>query len=425
MTVDVAKGATVSRERDFPDGTRIVSATRDDGTTQVSLLLDGQVVSTTLIFPMLMRVGQATVRMDGIGGVATDEAHRYRGYSRRVLEAAVDIMRAGEAAISTLYGIPDFYPKYGYATAGAEHTVVLTIAGDDLSAPALPEGWALRHWTPDDLEAVQRLYHAGIRTATGAVPRSSASEPDSDPGATAINTVGRRAWDALQQLSTDGVDDACRMLVDPAGDVVAYVWLGRQGWWVQQRERRAPGSFHIGEAMARDPQAADVLVAACRHWARDVRPDAKQIEFIIPPQGPVAHAAAYMGAAFVKQHTREGEFMARVLDVERLAHQLLPELSERARCSSATLPVKLAIRTEEGAVALSLKPDGVSIDQEITVDHVVADMPQSMLARLSLGAFSVRDLVARNAPGLALEALDVLEALFPQRDLHIFPMDRF
>jgi predicted N-acetyltransferase YhbS len=415
----------VNRERDFPDGTRIVSAARDDGTTDVSLQLAGQVVSRTLIFPMLMRVGEAIVRMDGIGSVATDEAHRYRGYSRRVLEAAVELMRAGDAAISTLYGIPDFYPKYGYATAGANHTVVLTIAGDDVPTAVLPKGWALRPWTAGDREAVQRLYQLGTRSATGAVPRPSIGELDTDHGDSAIHAVGRRAWDALQRLDTDGVDDACRVLVNPEGEVVAYAWLGRQGWWVQQREDYVPEAFHIGEAMARDPEAADVLVAACREWARDVRPDAGQIEIIIPPEGPVAHAAAYAGAAFVKQHTREGEFMARVLDTGRLMHQLLPELSERVRCSCATLPVKLAIRTGEGTVALSMTPDGVSIDHEITADHLVADMPQTMLARLSLGAFPVRDLAARNAPDITPEVLDVLEALFPQRHLHIYPMDRF
>jgi hypothetical protein len=363
--------------------------------------------------------------MDGIGGVATDEAHRYRGYSRRVLEAAVDLMRAGEAALSTLYGIPDFYPKYGYATAGAEHTVVLAIEGNGLPTASLPEGWVLRAWTPDDLEAVQRLYHLGTRTATGAVPRPGASEPDTASGDNAIHTIGRRAWEALQRVGTEGVDDACRVLVNPAGDVVAYAWIGRQGWWVQQRERRARESFHLGEAMARDPLAADLLVAACREWARDARPNAGQIEFIIPPQGPVAHAAAIMGAAFVKQHTREGEFMARVLDTERLMRQLLPELSERARYSSARLPAKLAIRTEEGEVALSLASDGVSIDHRITGDHLIAEMPQTMLARLSLGAFPVRELSARSAPHLAPEALELLEALFPQRFPHIYPMDRF
>ena len=57
-----------------------------DGSTTVELLVDAQSVSRATIIPMTIRIGAATVRMDGIGGVATDDAHRYQGYSRRVLE---------------------------------------------------------------------------------------------------------------------------------------------------------------------------------------------------------------------------------------------------------------------------------------------------------------------------------------------------
>ena len=55
----------------------------------VLLQLDGRQVSRVVIVPMLMRVGAAVVRMDGIGGVGTEEEFRNRGYSRRVMETAV------------------------------------------------------------------------------------------------------------------------------------------------------------------------------------------------------------------------------------------------------------------------------------------------------------------------------------------------
>src|SRR5215211_2455125 len=104
----------VGIERDFPDRTRLVAVARDDGTTEVILRADGHEVSRALIVPLLMRIGKAVVRMDGIGGVGTDEPFRRRGYSRRVMVAAVDAMRSGDAALSTLYGIQDFYPKFGF-----------------------------------------------------------------------------------------------------------------------------------------------------------------------------------------------------------------------------------------------------------------------------------------------------------------------
>src|SRR5213083_2629485 len=97
-----------------------------DGSTRVDLMLEDRSVSWLWIVPFTIRIGRAAVRMDGIGGVNTREGCRRRGYSRRVLEATVERMRQGDAALSMLYGIPHFYPKFGYATAGPEHFVTLT-----------------------------------------------------------------------------------------------------------------------------------------------------------------------------------------------------------------------------------------------------------------------------------------------------------
>src|SRR5215218_7054769 len=142
------------------DEPRMVAEDHADGTTEIHAEIDGIPVSRTFIFPMLIRIGEAVVRMDGIGGVATDEAHRHRGYSRRVLETAVDTMRAGDAALSTLYGIPDFYHRFGYATSGAEHTVKLPASDTATPRTCLPEGWLFRPFAPDDLPAVALMYDA-------------------------------------------------------------------------------------------------------------------------------------------------------------------------------------------------------------------------------------------------------------------------
>src|SRR5258708_3422206 len=91
------------------------------GETEIRLVVEGQQVSSCKVFPLTLRVGAATVRIDGMGEVGTHEEHRNRGYSRRVLDAALDRMAAGDAALSVLYGIPNFYPKFGYVTVGPEY----------------------------------------------------------------------------------------------------------------------------------------------------------------------------------------------------------------------------------------------------------------------------------------------------------------
>ena len=120
-------------ERDFADGTRIVFVNHPSGTSDVLLQLGGRQVSRVVIVPMQMRIGAAVVRMDGIGGVGTEEEFRNRGYSRRVMETAVQQMQRGDAALSTLFGIQDFYQKFGYETTGPEYTVVVPLA--DAAAP--------------------------------------------------------------------------------------------------------------------------------------------------------------------------------------------------------------------------------------------------------------------------------------------------
>src|SRR3954471_13256506 len=163
-------------ERDFADGTRIVFANHPSGTSDVLLQLDGRQVSRVVIVPMLMRIGAAVVRMDGIGGVGTEEEFRNRGFSRRVMETAVQQMRRGDAALSTLFGIEDFYQKFGYETTGPEYTVVLPLVDSTALTRSLPCGWQFRPLAVDDMTAVKWLYHANTRRATGALARHDAGD---------------------------------------------------------------------------------------------------------------------------------------------------------------------------------------------------------------------------------------------------------
>jgi GNAT superfamily N-acetyltransferase len=413
--------------REFPDGTKIVSIDHDDGLREVRLEEDGEHLSRTLVFPLWMRIGAAVVRMDGIGGVATPEQYRNRGYSRRVLEAAIEVMRVGDASLATLYGIHNFYPKFGFATCGPEYTVVLPLDDDEGSPVGLPEGWTFRAFEPGDLEAVKTLYHANTRRATGAIVRHNESEGVNlvDAGDAATRVSGK-PWEILSDLDSGDRNDACRVLIDRLGELAGYAWIGRSGWWVfNNRERNAPESFHLGEMFARDPVAAEAMIAAARMWAKEAAGDTRQIEFIMPPEGPVAHALALQGGIFVARHTRDGEFMARVIDVDRLLQQMHPEFSERIQAARAGFEGTLVFRTEEGEASTTIGPDGVEPGEVMTGDRIVIEMPQDALARLVLGAFDTREILGRLPVPPPERTWEVLEVLFPRRYPHIHAMDRF
>ena len=415
-------------ERSFADGSRIVTVNHPGGTSDLLLLLNGRQVSRVVIVPMLMRIGAAVVRMDGIGGVSTEEGFRNRGYSRRVMETAVEQMRRGDAPLSTLFGIEDFYQKFGYETTGPEYTVVLPLAGATAPTPSLPRGWRFRPLTSGDMPAVMRLYHANTGRATGALVRHDAGDDPSETERLAdvnpdARKIGLRAWNRVQGVAAEPGDDACRVLVDQSGRIAAYAWFGAN-WWMGIRRRDLPGAFHIAEGMARDAEAADNLLVACRHWANHARSDCDSIALAIPPEGPVAMAAAYEGGQMLGVYTRGGNFMGRVLDVGRLLRMLLPELAARVRSARLLFQGRLTFRTDEGEATIVLAEDDVLVAGGAG-GGVVVELPQTALARLCLGGFDPADVLARlpNPPDREVKA--VLRALFPRRMPHIYPMDRF
>src|SRR5215207_133333 len=415
-------------ERGFADGTRTVIDNQPSGTSDVLLQLQGRRLSRVVIVPMLMRIGAAVVRMDGIGGVGTEEEFRNRGYSRRVMETVVQQMRDGDAALSTLFGIQDFYQKFGYETTGPEYTVVLPLVDAPPAAPTVPPGWQFRPLIADDMPAVMRLYHANTRRATGALVRHDAGDDpweteqvaDVNPDA---RKIGLRAWSRLRTIAVEPGEDACRVLVDESDRIAAYAWFG-VNWWMGVRRRDLPGAFHIAEAMARDAESGDALLAACRTWADEAEGDCKSVALAIPPESPVAWAAAYEGGEMLAAYTRGGDFMGRVLDVGCLLRQLRPELAVRARSTRLPFQGRLTLRTDEGEAAIVLTGDDVLVDDGAK-GGIVVELPQTALARLCLGGFDPTDVLARLPDRPGQEAAALLRLLFPRRMPHIYQMDRF
>jgi hypothetical protein len=362
--------------------------------------------------------------------VGTEEDARYLGYSRRVMEAAVEVMRAGNAALTTLYGIPDFYPKYGYATCGPEFTLNLPLAEVPPALDTLPDGWTFRPLAVDDLPAIQAMYHGQTRRATGAIVREGSSDDLASTAALAEASpeavkVSGRSWNDLAAVASEPGPDACRVLRDAGGELAGYAWIGMKGWWIQTRDRSQPGPFHFGEVIARDGAAADALVGAVRAWAREAEPTATHVSVVMPPEGHVAHAAALQNGVFVTRHTQAGEFMARLLDIGRLFEQLQPELSARIAAARTGFTGSLTFRTDEGVFDLGIAEDGVSLLPAPGGERLVVDLPQHELARLAFGGFEPREVLARLPAPPDSRAAALLVTLFPRRHPHIHAMDRF
>jgi hypothetical protein len=387
---------------------------RDEGANVKAELLEGdRVVSWLWIIPFQMRIGRAVVRMDGIGGVNTLEECRNRGYSRYVIESTLRHMRDERgAALAMLYGIRNYYPKFGFATAGPDHFLILPAvkAGE---ADTLPAGWQVRPGTLADLLTLHRLYTEFTEKSVGA----------------AVRTEGAGSWAGLTRHVPERGGAELRIVEDGIGTARGYLWRNPDHWYVRQLERAYPEALVLGEAVAADPAAADVVLAAGRAWAAEPQPDREQpttkLLLASPPEGVLAEAALYQDAETVQRWELCGGSMAAVLDTERLLRFLEPELSHRYAAVGSPKAGPLALRTAAGEVVLEFSAGSVRVAAAGTEAEIEVTLPSPALGRLALGAFPPGGLLSRLPAPPTDAAAELLAILFPQRRPHLHLPDRY
>lgn len=399
----------------LPDGVRFTERPNElgefPGQVKAELFVDGTCVSWLFVVPFTIRVGRAILRMDGIAGVGTDRAHRNKGYSRRVIEATIERMTRGDAAVSMLYGIPDFYPKFGYATAGADHSLYLAYLWSKRAPTALPAGWTVRPFSKEDLPAVQRLYE--LNTTPPFAPYTVGA---------AVRSEDSPAWRELLfnvDEAAAGSQNACRVLLDSAGHVRAYAWRNLRFWYASSLDRRDREAFVLAEVMADGPAAADAILVACRLWARErTEGNGDPFHHVLiphPPEGPLAAAVARTDGRITQRTSQTGESMVRLLNVERLIAALAPELRVRLADSRTSPPASLRFVTDLGEAALPLDGQGT----------LTVSLPHTTLAQLALGAHDPADLLTRLPTPPDSRTRAILLALFPQRHQHMYVPDRY
>ena len=119
------------------------------------VVADGKVVSCLVIIPSTIYLGGTTVRMGGIGGVATLPDERKHGYAGMLMANSVHALRDLGFATSALYPFSfKYYRKFGWEFAG--HSLKYLAKPGLL--PSASEASLVRPFTEDDLPLVMRLY---------------------------------------------------------------------------------------------------------------------------------------------------------------------------------------------------------------------------------------------------------------------------
>lgn len=360
--------------------------------TMVTLYQRAERVSWVMINHLIVRVGEARLRCGGIGGVGTAKEHRYKGYSSRCMEKCVEIMARDGMHLSALFGIPNFYHRWGYAQAIPEPRLKFATASAALAKP--PSGYRIVPFDRDRHGAqVLALYAANQRLRT-----LSNLRPDPEH------------WRGFR-LGSWWFHRSEAFVAVRGGRV--------EGYGVNDQDRK---SMIVTEVGYRSPAVFPVITAELAKRAKGRRvPD---MTMHIPPDHDYARYLRRYAVDVLVHYWRNGDGMARIMCLEKTFHDCAGELTRRLRASGlARSRFAIRIGCELGDVKL------VAADGRVRVapgaGGIRATIPQPILTQLLLGYRKVSDAISEPGVRIPREAVEPLDALFPPALPYCLCADRY
>lgn len=340
-----------------------------------------------------MRIGQTTVRMAGIGGVETRWNQRMKGYARQLLEDTVRYMQVEGYAVSMLFGIENFYIKFGYASCLAASSFKIKTRDAEAAAERVIP-CRTRPIASADMPAVLDLYNAHNADRSGSIVRAPENFTEFHKG----------TW--------YGTPPETLLWEDDAGKLLGYaVW------------DKYPNAVKVAELEAWDDALFPTLLAAFASQAVEKR--CEDIAFYMPTDHPFAEFAQRYGVEWTVTYPRYGAGMMRILNQQPLFETLAPELERRLAASPlAGYTGALALQTDLETTTLYLAAGHVSVAGESAADLRLT-LPQSALMQLLMGYRRTRDVLNDPAVSLTGAGLPLLNVLFPKGASYPWLADHF
>jgi len=343
--------------------------------------------------------------MGGVADVVTHPAHRGKGYGAKMLRAAVERMREERYPVSILWGITDFYHRFGYApvlpnytlvamTRNVERLVAEGIGGGSLTAAEVE----VRPGRAEDAPALLALYERANAERNGTL-RRTAEKLDPTPSPQVEN------WWQHPRRTLVAVEEG-----KPAG----FVLLHGNPAQLRVLETTVPGEHAETAGLA--------LLGALAREAVERR--VGEIELPVPPDEPLAQLLRRGGAEAKVRYPANGGGMGRITHLGALGEAIRETLAARAE----SLPGV----QRPSAIELVCVAEGDEPEERATVslgsdggETVTLRLPQQQLCQLLMGYRGIDDVRRQHPDACAKEVVTVLRALLPEGYPHMWSIDHF
>ncbi len=348
-----------------------------------ALEIEGEKASWLNIYDYRMRVGGAVVRMGGIAGVATSHRHRMKGYSRTVMEDSTRFMRDEGLDCAVLYGIDNFYHKFGYAPCACEvYARVRTRDAEAVISQA--GGFQVRALEDRDVKAMTALYNKSADGLTLSLVRDAV-----------VPLRFRHGSEWRREAEVFAVEDA-------RGRFAGYVV-----------EDAFPAPTTVCEVNAATPLAYPSILDEIVRVAVERRDG--EIVFRLPADDPFVHYLRRFGVTVETRYRNTGGPMGRIINQDAFLARIA-EACWKGREGERKSSVE--IETDLGRTRVAVPGSPPSRKSRL-------QMPQATLFQALVGFRPPRDVLLGADVEATGGALEALEFLAPRREPHMYAVDHF
>lgn len=346
---------------------------------------NGELAGALRVTSDTIRIGEARLKMGGLGWVTTAPHHRHRGVCTALINDTLRYLRDRRHHVSMLFGIPNFYHRFGYTTTLAEYVIVVNpVEGLASLGPAL----RCRPVKPGDIPAIQKIHAANDVDVSCSLLRSAAHLTNK--------------WDRFQYA---------QVFTDDRGKVVAYVLAVPLHNHLRVEE--------VGVA------TAEASAAVFRRCAEQAREDFfGLIRFLTPPDHPFARFLLQYASIHETRVVREQGGMMTFVDLPEALESMIPEWERRledtplrdGRCEITLVVDRETYRVRATKGAIDITPSSGKNKLAVT---------STELMELVVGYRHIDDLLEAHPRLLTQEARRLLSVLFPKRNPYVWTLDRF
>jgi len=340
-------------------------------------VVDGEIATHFGVWDLGMRIGRSVVRVAGIGAVATLENHRKKGLMAQTAGDCVDGLDAAGYDASLLFGIPNFYHRFGYVVSFSQLRYVLkTRDVEPAPQPVRYEPFE------GDVRDLADLYNAENEGVTGTYVRPTYR----------LNRKPKKF----------------RFYRFESG----YVTYGREGDTLQVAD------------CAGDP--ATVVEVARQRAAAELCPE---IEFVfLPPRSRTGEYLQTLTHRLVSDRQKAGGPMMKIVNLRRTFEKVADELSARL----ATSPLygysgTLALYGDGDGIVVGISGGSVGEITPATADTTANGSVTggAALARLLVGDGDPTRVCRQSTIELDGDAVHLAPILFPDQEPSTILWDRF